>query len=221
MKMEKDAIIMFLNLIGMSDKYTFIQRGIEHIHFLDSEVVDNDFIRLIQEIDDPNTPVTVRAYGRGAILKKRTEYMNFLKHILRKDSIKEDSTNNAAPNKRFYSNAEFEKGHFKNYTLSHIWGNMSKNPYAFCALWNMCLTPFYIDPFTGHETNGELPTLFSSELKRNVYLRYEKTIITYNERMNDLHPMINEYVDNKKNMKLFTATEKQRIKENFKLIVAP
>ena len=212
---------MFLNLIGLSDKYTFIQRGIEDIHFLDSEVVDSDFIRLIQEIDDPNTPVTVRAYGRGANQKKRTEYMNFLKQILGKDSIKEDSTNNAAPNKRFYSNAEFEKDHFKNYTLSHIWGNMSKNPYAFCALWNMCLTPFYIDPFTGHETKGELPTLFSSELKRNVYLRYEKTIITYNERMADLHPMINEYVDNKKNMKLFTAIEKQKIKENFKLIVLP
>ncbi len=212
---------MFLDLIGMSDKLTFIQRGIEHIHFLDSEVVDSDFTRLIQEIDDPNTPVTVRAYGRGANPKKRIEYMNFLKHILGKNYINEDSTNNAAPNKRFYLNAEFEKSHFKNYTLSHIWGNMSKNPYAFCALWNMCLTPFYIDPFTGHETNGELPTLFSSELKRNVYLRYEKTIITYNERMVDLHPMINEYLDNKKNMKLFYANEKQRIKENFKLIVAP
>src|SRR5690606_10277137 len=58
-----------------------------------------------------------------------------------------------------------------NYQVSHIFGR-TKNPILFTALWNIAYVPKYLDPFTGHETKGEisdkLRPIFQSKMKEKL-----------------------------------------------------
>ena len=66
-----------------------------------------------------------------------------------------------------------------NYQVSHIWGH-TKNVLMFEAPWNICYTPKIIDPFTGHETKGDLPERFQMEFIKFCTKKYQKYIIEYN-----------------------------------------
>ena len=66
-----------------------------------------------------------------------------------------------------------------NYQISHIWGQ-TKNVFLFEAPWNVCYTPKIIDPFTGHETKGDLPEVFKRAFLGYAQKKYKRFIIDYN-----------------------------------------
>lgn len=213
----KDAVEDFMKMLGNPADNQFIQDGIASIQFPDAEIVAIDFRKLVTEINEGNNPVYVRAYGRGNTTGKRDELNAFLKTVLGKDVVA-DATNNTNPKKRFYKYSGFNKKDFKNYKLSHVWDKISKNPYAFCALWNMCLTPFYLDPFTGHEVEHKLAKAFQAELRKKVFSKYENTISEYNIIMKDLESKITICLADKNYLIGFTESEKLDIQVNFKQI---
>lgn len=213
-----DAVDLFLNLTN-SDQESFIRKGLEHIKIADAEKAFEDFQKLIDDIEKNNT-IFIRAYGRGRDGTRREEYSRFLRYVLKNDkgAITVDVTNNASPSKRFNERSGFNRKLYKNFRLSHVWDGMTKNPYAFCALWNMALTPYFIDPLTGHETNHALSQAFSREFRNLVFDEHKKSIELYNSKMKILEPRVNEFLDDNKNFQGFKENEKLMIKANFKKI---
>ena len=215
---EVNGINLLLDLTKLSQE-EFIQRGIETIKSIDPEYVFNRYQELITEIET-NKSIFIRAYGRGNTKGKREEYERFLKHLLNNANatVSPDKTNNTNPRKQFNQYPGIDRGKIKNYRLSHVWDNMTKNPYAFCALWNLCLTPFYIDPLTGHETKHNLSISFSRELQNLTYNKFRDSINLYNEKMKALSPRIKEFMEDENNFKNFSAKEKRDIMANFRTI---
>jgi hypothetical protein len=214
----KDAVDLFLEITKW-DKNSMVFEGLKLIISPNPEIVLKDFENLIDAIDNKNQ-IVIRAYGRGRTDGKRKEYERFLKHILnnKSASIALDRTNNASPSKRFNDFSGFKRKDYKNYRLSHVWGGMSKNPYAFSALWNMSLTPYFIDPLTGHETKHEVTQSFSEAFQEHIYNRHKESIQLYNKKMTLLEPKIDEFIADSMSFKGFTIKEKEKIKANFRKI---
>jgi len=215
----KDAVDLFLEISGFKNNDDWIRKGIDTIIIPDSKNVIDNFRILTDEIENKNK-IYIRAYGRGNTSGKREEYERFLKYVLNNNSatISIDKTNNASPTKRFNEFSGFNRKQFKNYRLSHVWDGMSKNPYAFCALWNMSLTPYFIDPLTGHETKHDFTKAFSSALRKHIYKIHKESIKLYNDKMKQLEPRIDEFINDPNNFQNFQNKEKMKIKENFKVI---
>ena len=85
-----------------------------------------------------------------------------------------------------------------NYQVSHIWGR-TKNIFLFEAPWNVCYTPKIIDPFTGHETKGDLPSDFQKYFIRFAQKKYKKYIEDYNRIIEsyDFASLLQEFCDQK------------------------
>ncbi|PCJ12262.1 MAG: hypothetical protein COB04_18025 [Gammaproteobacteria bacterium] len=101
-------------------------------------------------------------------------------------SVAKDSTNNAEPTKIIreltgYSkikNARHEP--IRNYQISHIFGR-TKNVFAFTAPWNIVYMPKILDPFTGHEAQGELIDEYTDLFQRQGYQRFGRLIDDFNQ----------------------------------------
>ncbi|RYE57607.1 MAG: hypothetical protein EOP48_05425 [Sphingobacteriales bacterium] len=213
-----DAIEAFQELIDKKNDQEFIEWAIDQVVFPDAISVAADFKKLVKEIKDCQyTGSYVRAYGRGGNNENRDSYSLFIKEIIGKECCS-DATNNASPTKRFNQNSGIDRGEYKNYKLSHIWTGTSKNPFAFCALWNMCLTPFYIDPLTGHETKSAISTKFQNALRQHVVTQYQSSIKLYNREMAALSGKIEKHFANPSNFRGLSNDNRKKIKENFRLI---
>lgn len=213
-----DAVDLILKLTN-SDVESFIRKGLEHIQIVDAEKALEDFKKLIDDIEKKGT-IVIRAYGRGRDGARREEYDRFLKFVLNNDSanISIDVTNNSSPTKRFNEHSGINRKLYKNFRLSHVWDGMTKNPYAFCALWNMALTPYYIDPLTGHETKHVLSQAFSREFRNLIFDKHQKSIELYNSKMELLEQRVNEFLADNRNFQGFNEREKMMIRANFKKI---
>ena len=143
-----------------------------------------------------NGELFIRGYGRDA--KKTEWFIELYKNLFQNNKIQKDSTNNAQPTKLLknmtpyckITNDEKNDGkeRIKNYQVSHLFGK-TKNPLLFNAAWNIAYIPKYLDPFTGHESQGEHRDIFKIIFEKNLKQKYAAYIIDYNN-------FIKEYVIN-------------------------
>ncbi|MDO4626510.1 MAG: hypothetical protein Q4A81_04275 [Pasteurellaceae bacterium] len=174
--------------------------------------------KLKNNIGDKKDKVFVRAYGRNG---NNHRLYNELYEFLFDRCINIDPTNNSEPTKILSSLTSYVKtgrnANIRNYQVSHIFGK-TKNPYAFCAPWNVVYIPKIIDPFTGHESQSELKQPIQNLYKGLMIKKYRELILEYNQLMKDLEPKIKEYFDSNdrpdSNWKIF----KKSVFEEFSII---
>jgi len=208
--MVKDGVQIFFDHFGIDEK-DFIQFGISNIDFPNRKIAAVEWQTLLKSIRGNRETIHVRKFGR--VPKRQKLLVDFYKDVLKINNITFDTTNNAQPYKVFSTATDvFKRKHITNYKVSHIWGR-TKNPYAFCALWNMCYTPIFIDPFTGHEANGILAKQFQKQFKNYAYKLFRKQISEFNAIMQSLQPKINQFVKRIENSKNLTSKDKTEIKK--------
>ena len=171
------------------------------------------------------TKVYVRTFGDKGNSETKSLLECFYKYVFgNKEVISFDSTNNRAPSDTLnkYTKYTKKKSHKSknilfNYQVSHIFGK-TLNCYAFTAPWNIVYLPKILDPFTGHESNGELTEQFTQKLQEFAKLNYKKQIEQFNKQMEKLAPKINEFKDKLKKEKKFDehSFDEQSIKRFFK-----
>ena len=99
-----------------------------------------------------------------------------------------------------------------NYQVSHVFGK-TLNCYAFTAPWNIVYLPKVLDPFTGHESKGELTEQFTEKLQEFVKLNYREQIREFNKTMEDLAPKVKQF---KKEIKKEGNIKEDTLKQFFK-----
>ncbi|MBC5638436.1 hypothetical protein H8S33_16790 [Ornithinibacillus sp. BX22] len=175
-----------------------IEFGIKETIFVPNHKVNDEWARLKNTILSGNGKVFVRGYGREA--KNTSLYMDLYKEIFGHNQFYKDPTNNHEPTKilkKLTGYARQEKPTVKyeqirNYQVSHIFGK-TKNPFLFTAPWNIVYVPKIIDPFTGHESKGELTELFQKKFLSYFHDYYYEYIKEFNEIMLDIKPRLEEY----------------------------
>ena len=63
---------------------------------------------------------------------------------------------------------DIDRGYLVYFTVSHVFGNRTKNPLLFTAVWNIVLTPNLIDPFTDEENHYEFAERFKEEFRARI-----------------------------------------------------
>jgi len=192
------------------NKNDFIKFGLKETIFIPSEKAIEKWEELKSSILK-NEQVYVRRYGRGeandSILKL------FYKDIFNLTKIKIDPSNNSAPARVLNHCTKYRKNikkdtvqneRIQNYQISHVFGK-TKNPFLFTAPWNVIYIPKIVDPFTGHESRGELAMEFSKSLQDKTYNQYENLIKDYNK-------LIDKY-DFQNKLKKFMEANKTKIRE--------
>ncbi len=179
MNQKRDAYDKLFELI---DKDLFFQNGINDIVFVKNEKIKSHWEELQKSIFE-NKTVFIRGYGRDA---KGTElYFKLYEKMFGNTNIKKDPSNNTEPTKVLKSLTQYskikheEKTLIVNYQISHIFGK-TKNPFLFTSPWNIAYIPKYLDPFTGHETQGEHSIFFKKLLLPIVKNQFKVYIEEYN-----------------------------------------
>lgn len=194
LKDSRDSYYDFMNHFGIKPKALF-DWGMEAIIFPTMDEVEAEWDNLKKRILN-NEEVYIRGYGRDA--HGTQLYIDFYKFLLGNTHVKKDPTNNNKPQARIKKMTGLVRNRdIYNYQVSHIWGR-TKNVFMFEAPWNICYTPKIIDPFTGHETKGDLPVEFQEFFLKYAQKKYKKYIIDYNK-------IIAEY-DITTNLKSFCET---------------
>ncbi len=187
----RDSYYDFMNHFGIKKKDLF-KWGMGAIIFPDKEVVEKEWIRLKQRIMSGEA-VYIRGYGRDA--HGTQLYIDFYKYVFKNEHVKKDPTNNNRPQANIKKMTGLVRNKdIYNYQVSHIWGH-TKNIFLFEAPWNICYTPKIIDPFTGHETKGDLPKEFQEYFLKYSQKKYRKYIDDYNKIVfsYDFKKRLNEY----------------------------
>lgn len=160
MRKERDA---YTKLFEHIDKDLFFQSGIDDIVFMENETIEKQWTILKNAVFQ-NQSVAIRGYGRDA--KGTDLYFKLYENMFGNTKIFKDSTNNAEPTKLLKNLTTYSKTRqagktlIMNYQISHLFGR-TKNPLLFTCPWNVAYIPKYLDPFTGHETQGQ----YSEEFK--------------------------------------------------------
>jgi hypothetical protein len=186
----RDAYEQFFEIFP---KEIFIKFGLENIITIEKDDVSREWKMLINKIDELSDDLYIRSFGRNGSGNNNIQKM--YKEILN-ININFDPNNNAKPAKLLQNLTGFKKNKtIFNYQISHVFGN-TKNVYCFTAPWNIIFIPKIIDPFTGHEAKGNYVDEFQIIIKRNIFDKFKKEIIEYNEIMEKLYPKIGLWVNN-------------------------
>ena len=184
--MNRDSYLNFLEKFNISNK-DFIEYGLNDIIFVPNDKVISEWEILKNKVYS-NQEIYIRGMGRDAA---GTKYMLEVRKSLCGDSnIKKDTSNNAHPTKILENLTGFSKRKLKNsnlisnYQVSHVFGH-TKNALMFMAPWNILYIPKLFDPFSGHESKGELTQIFSSKLKEITYEKFKGQIDDYNSIVNN------------------------------------
>ena len=184
--MKRDSYLNFLKKFNISNE-DFIEYGLNDIIFIPNDKVISEWDILKNKVYS-NQEVYIRGMGRDAA---GTKYMlEVHKSLFGNSNIKKDPTNNAHPTKILENLTGFSKRKLKssnlisNYQVSHIFGR-TKNALMFMAPWNIVYIPKLFDPFSGHESKGELTQIFSTKLKEITYEKFKVQIDDYNSIVNN------------------------------------
>lgn len=165
--------------------------------------------------------VFIRGFGRngsGSIF-----YKEFYSEVLGLE-VSIDPTNNSEPGKLMreltgYStkkvsarNPRYER--IQNYQIAHVFGK-TKNIYAFTAPWNIAYIPKIIDPFTGHEAQGEYVTEYQRLFRKETFNKFYDLIQDYNEIMSEprFKEKITKFFSNKEDN--YSKELEKSVKEQF------
>jgi hypothetical protein len=184
--MNRDSYLNFLKTFKISHD-DFIEYGLKDIIFIPKDKAHNEWEILKNKIYS-NQKVYIRGMGRDAT---GTKYMlEVHKSLFDNSNIKKDPSNNTHPTKILEILTGFSKRKLKNsnlisnYQVSHIFGH-TKNALMFMAPWNIVYIPKLFDPFSGHESKGELSQIFSTKLKEITYEKFKVQIDDYNNIVNN------------------------------------
>lgn len=180
MSNDRDA---YNKLFEHYDRQMFFERGIEDIIFIDDAEIKKHWHNLKKAVFENGT-VYIRGYGRDA--KGTKLYLKLYDKMFENYSVEKDPTNNAEPTKLLKNLTSYSKTNqsgktlILNYQISHLFGK-TKNPLLFTCPWNIAYIPKYLDPFTGHETQGP----YSEQFKKEIFFpflreRYKDYIEEYN-----------------------------------------
>jgi hypothetical protein len=186
-------------------KDDFFRDALEEIIFIQAEKLQSNWESLKYKLLN-NEELYIRGHGRDA---GGTElFLTLYKHLFNHDKIKKDPTNNLKPTQVITTLTGLDKTIHKdtakreriqNYQVSHLFGR-TKNPLLFTAAWNIAYIPKYLDPFTGHETQGkyrrEFQTLFNDKIF-NLFQAY----------VNDYNDFVDAHVSNNIEMALLATQE--------------
>jgi hypothetical protein len=183
---KRDSYLNFLEKFNISNE-DFIEYGLNDIIFVPNDKVISEWDILKNKVYS-NQEVYIRGMGRDAA---STQYMlKVHKSLFGNSNIKKDPSNNAHPTKILENLTGFSKRKLKNsilisnYQVSHIFGH-TKNALMFMAPWNIVYIPKLFDPFSGHESKGELTQIFSAKLKEITYEKFKVQIDDYNSIVNN------------------------------------
>lgn len=178
----KDGYLEFFQSFKI-DNEELIKFGLEKALFCDVDKAQSSWDSSKITISNKQI-VHIRGYGRDA---KGTILFNHLYELLfdiPQQNIIKDPTNNQIPTKLIQEWTGFQKSGAKqsiqNYQVSHIFGK-TKNPYLFAAPFNIMFIPKILDPFTGHESKGELPNKFKNAIQVLAYQKFSTLIKDYNQ----------------------------------------
>lgn len=170
-----------------------------------------------------NTKVYVRTFGNKGNSETKSLLECFYKYVFgNKEVISFDSSNNSAPSSTLtkytnYTKYKKKRNHkskklLLNYQVSHVFGK-TLNCYAFTAPWNIVYLPKILDPFTGHESKGELTERFTEKIQDFVKSNYSEQILDFNQTMEELSPKIKQFKKEIKDNNIKEINEKN-IKED-------
>jgi len=174
------------NLFKHIDKNNFFKTSLEDIIYIEPKKVQVQWNELQKDIFE-NRIIHIRGYGRDA--KKTQYFITLYKHLFGNENVVKDSTNNAQPTKLIKCNTAFckitedgknGKERIRNYQVSHLFGR-TKNPLLFNCAWNIAYIPKYLDPFTGHETQGDYSFEFKNLILPHLKNEFGEYIAEYNE----------------------------------------
>lgn len=178
-----DAYQKFFSRFKISDQ-DLIQWGIQEAIFPNMEGVILEWERLKEKVLN-NERVYIRGYGRNA--HGTHLYQELYAEILGNYHVERDPTNNSVPQRIIKKLTGLQRNRdIYNYQVSHIFGK-TKNPFLFQSPWNICYLPKIMDPFTGHESKGNLSKQFQKAFKEYVFYQYKPLIEDYNQLMLDLN----------------------------------
>lgn len=181
--MALDGYEEFFNKFKISHE-EFIEFGLASVISIDLKEAISDWQDLKRELFN-NRSVTIRGYGRDAL--GTPLYLNLYKKLFSNSNIAKDQTNNNYPTLKIEKLTGYKKNgkgenSIVNYQVSHVFGR-TKNPLAFTAPWNIVFIPKVFDPFTGHESKGDLTDEFTKRLKLMISKKYLKLIVEFNQIM--------------------------------------
>ena len=211
----EDSVELFFDHFRIK-KRGFISWGIEKSKFAEPETALDSWHKLVEDIQTGKEKIYVRRFGRSKA--KQKELRHFYEKVLgiKSKTLHEDKTNNYQPYKRFSEAMGMKKKKdLLNYKVSHIFGK-TKNPYDFCAVWNMSYTPVVIDPFTGHEVKSTVCDDFMKRFQNHALHRFGKPISEFNRRMCGLRPKINKFIVRLDKNRQLTEKDKKELKESIK-----
>lgn len=187
----KDSYEIFLKEFGI-DEDKLNKFGLDHIEFGDKKIVEEKWKELQNRLKS-NQVVKIRKAGREG--KLTDLYIKFANYLFPNSNIEQDGTNNYAPYKivkettglrKFEKKRKDNSNTVRNYQISHIFSNRTKNPLLFEASWNIIYAPKIIDPLTGHESSGKWGEDFSKLLQNKAIDMYRDLIKEYNKIIDEL-----------------------------------
>ena len=179
MSKEKEA---YTKLFEHIDKETFFKSGIDDIVYIENQTIATQWEELKKAVFE-NQRVFIRGYGRDA--KGTDLYLKLYENLFENTKLEKDSNNNAQPTKLLKNLTPFSKTKKKgktliiNYQISHLFGR-TKNPLLFTCPWNIAYIPKYLDPFTGHETQGQYSEQFKQIFLPIIKEKFSNYIDDYN-----------------------------------------
>lgn len=190
----KDGYLEFFEYFQI-DENSFLKFAQDSIILSPKEKAAKEWRDLVQKIKTKGQQAYVRSYARNG--SGNALYQNLYQNIFLCD-VKVDPSNNHYPTKLLQDLTEYYKNSGKktnlvNYQVSHIFGH-TKNPYAFCAPWNIAFVPKILDPFTGHESKGELTKKITTLYKNLMLTNYQELIEEYNAIMDSIKSDIEIFI---------------------------
>lgn len=188
-----DSYQRFLSYFNISQD-EFLEWGIDAIIYPPIDKVYKEWENLKKRIFG-NEVVYIRGYGKNAHGTKL--YQDLYSYIFRNNFVKKDANNNTIPTQRIRNMTGLKKNRdIYNYQISHIWGR-TKNIFMFEAPWNiLCYVPKIMDPFTGHESMGEMTKKYKKLFIDKAYTRYKYFIEDYNTMLAkyNVEEKVNTYI---------------------------
>ncbi len=185
----KDA---YEKLFELVDRDLFFKNSIENIIYVENKLIASAWSKLKKDLLS-NQPLIIRGYGRNS--KNSELFLELYRVLFNHNCIHIDKTNNQAPTKilrnltpycKKAKNSNSTKTLIMNYQVSHLFGR-TKNPLLFTSPWNIAYIPKYLDPFTGHESQGIHSTEFKNIFNQLIAKKFEPYI-------QDYHNFIDEHV---------------------------
>lgn len=164
------------------DQNKLIEYGVEvDTIYPDPEQIREKWDELKQNILIGGNSVSIRKYGRSG---GSSLYIELYSVLFPNCKILLDPTNNAGPRKVLEASTGLSKygknKAIQNYQVAHVKGR-TKNPLLFTAPWNIVWIPKILDPFTGHESHGEITNIYKTAFHNYWSTKYETFIREYNE----------------------------------------